>query len=158
MLPALAQMDRGMMGDRSMMGQGMTGRGMMGSMARHMFCMRNGVPPVLSRPDQFAAGYAKPNSRGRCALRPELRGSSRLDERLAKIAAERETLTADLDRRRIRRDFDLSRVGDEQQRINLARRYVETTDKMTPSVGDCQGTCYRVGRQTLNVDTALRAG
>ena len=30
----------------------------------------------------------------------------------------------------IRRDFDVSRVGDEQQRINLARRYVETTDKI----------------------------
>ena len=108
------------MGDRSMMGQGMMGGGMIGSMARHMFCMRNGVPPVLSRPDQFAAGYARPNSRGRCALRPELRGLSRLDERLAKTAEEREALTADLDRRRVRRDFDLSRVGDEQQRINLA--------------------------------------
>ena len=58
------------MGDRSVMGQGMTVGGMMGSMARHIFRMRNGVPPVLSRPDQFAAGYAKPNSRGRCALRP----------------------------------------------------------------------------------------
>ena len=53
-----------------------------------------------------------------------------LDERLAKIAAEREALTADLDRRLHRRDFDLSRVGDEQQRTNLARRYVETTDKI----------------------------
>ena len=111
MLPALAQMDRGMMG------QGMTGGGMMGSMARHMFYMRNGMPPVLSRPDQFA-------------LRSELRGLSRLDERLAKIAEEREALAADLDRRRVRGDFDLSRVEDEQQRINLARRYVETTDKI----------------------------
>ena len=54
----------------------------------------------------------------------------RLDERLAKIAEEREALAADLDRRRNRRDFDLSRVGDEQQRENLARRYVETTDKL----------------------------
>ena len=54
----------------------------------------------------------------------------RLDERLAKIDEEREALAADLDRRRNRRDFDLSRVGDEQQRENLARRYVETTDKL----------------------------
>ena len=54
----------------------------------------------------------------------------RLDARLVQIAAEREALAADLDRRRIRRDFDLSRVGDEQQRINLARRYVETTHKI----------------------------
>ena len=53
-----------------------------------------------------------------------------LDERLAKTAEERDALAADLDRRRVRRDFDLSRVGDEQQRINLARRYVETTDKI----------------------------
>jgi hypothetical protein len=30
----------------------------------------------------------------------------------------------------IRRDFDLSRVGDEQQRRNLSRKYVETTDKL----------------------------
>ena len=40
-----------------------------------------------------------------------------LDARLAKIAEERDALAADLDRRRVRRDFDLSRVGDEQQRI-----------------------------------------
>ena len=56
--------------------------------------------------------------------------TTRLDARLAKTAEERDALAADLDRRRIRRDFDLSRVGDEQQRINLARRYVETTDKI----------------------------
>ena len=49
---------------------------------------------------------------------------------LSKTAEEREALAADLDRRRLRRDFDLSRVGDEQQRTNLARRYVETTDKI----------------------------
>ena len=54
----------------------------------------------------------------------------RLDERISKITEEREALAADLDRRRHRRDFDLSRVGDEQQRENLARRYVETTDKL----------------------------
>ena len=53
-----------------------------------------------------------------------------LDARLAKIAEERDASAADLDRRLYRRDFDLSRVGDEQQRINLARRYVETTDKL----------------------------
>ena len=53
-----------------------------------------------------------------------------LDARRAKTAGEREALAADLDRRRIRRDFDLSRVGHEQQRSNLARRYVETTDKI----------------------------
>jgi hypothetical protein len=53
-----------------------------------------------------------------------------LEARLAKIAEERDALAADLDRRRHRRDFDLSRVGDEQQRTNLARRYVETTDKL----------------------------
>ena len=53
-----------------------------------------------------------------------------LDARLAKTAEERDALAADLDRRRVRRDFDLSRVGDEQQRTNLARRYVETTDKI----------------------------
>ena len=50
-----------------------------------------------------------------------------LDERLAKTAEERDALAADLDRRCVRRDFDLSRVGDEQQRIKLAQRYVETT-------------------------------
>ena len=54
----------------------------------------------------------------------------RLDERISKITEEREALVADLDRRRHRRDFDLSRVGDEQQRTNLARRYVEATDKL----------------------------
>ena len=62
----------------------------------------------------------------------------RLDERLTKIAEERDALAADLDRRRIRRDFDLSCVGDEQQRVNLARRYAETTDKLR-----------RVGRRTF---------
>ena len=54
----------------------------------------------------------------------------RLDERLTKIDEEQEALATDLDRRLHRRDFDLSRVGDEQQRTNLARRYVETTDKL----------------------------
>ncbi len=54
----------------------------------------------------------------------------RLEARLVKITEEREALVADLDLRLHRRDFDLSRVGDEQQRINLARRYVETTDKL----------------------------
>ena len=54
----------------------------------------------------------------------------RLDERISKITEEREALAANLDRRRHRRDFDLSRVGDEQQRTNLARRYVEATDKL----------------------------
>jgi hypothetical protein len=53
-----------------------------------------------------------------------------LDARLAKIAEERDASAADLDRRLHQRDFDLSRVGDEQQRENLARRYVETTDKL----------------------------
>ena len=37
---------------------------------------------------------------------------------------------AGMNRRRVRRDFDLSRVGDEELRINLARRYIETTDKI----------------------------
>jgi hypothetical protein len=54
----------------------------------------------------------------------------RLDERLTKIDEEREVLTADLHRRLHRRDFDLSRVGDEEQRENLTRRYVETADKL----------------------------
>ena len=54
----------------------------------------------------------------------------RLEERLTKIEEEREALSTDLDRRLHRRDFDLSRVGDAQQRKNLARRYVETTDKL----------------------------
>lgn len=54
----------------------------------------------------------------------------RLDGRLTKIDEERKALAADLNRRLSRRDFDLSRVGDEQQRTNLARRYVETTDKL----------------------------
>jgi hypothetical protein len=54
----------------------------------------------------------------------------RLGARLAKITEEREALAAELDRRLVRRDFDLSRVGDEQQRTNFARRYFETTDKL----------------------------
>ena len=53
-----------------------------------------------------------------------------LEARLAKIAEERDALAAELDRRLVRHDFDLSRVGDEQQRINLARRYVEKTDEL----------------------------
>ena len=42
--PTLAQMGRGMMGDRPMMGPGMMGEGMMGGMARNMYYMHNGVP------------------------------------------------------------------------------------------------------------------
>jgi hypothetical protein len=53
-----------------------------------------------------------------------------LDARISKISEELQTLTADLARRVIRRDFDLSRVGDERQRRNVARRYVEMTDKL----------------------------
>ena len=56
--------------------------------------------------------------------------SCRNQEKISKITEEREALAANLDRRRHRRDFDLSRVGDEQQRTNLARRYVEATDKL----------------------------
>jgi len=41
-----------------------------------------------------------------------------------------DALAAELDRRLVRRDFDLSDVGGEQQRRNLARRYVEATDKL----------------------------
>jgi hypothetical protein len=53
-----------------------------------------------------------------------------LNIRLAKINGEREALATDLDRRRKRGDFDLSRVGAEQQRADLARQYVEKTDKL----------------------------
>jgi hypothetical protein len=53
-----------------------------------------------------------------------------LDTRIAKIIEEREALLADVDRRVKRRDFDLSLVGDEHQRTNLARRYVEMSDKL----------------------------
>ena len=53
-----------------------------------------------------------------------------LDTRIAKINEEREALAADLKRRTERRDFDLSHVGDEKQRENLARRYVETREKL----------------------------
>jgi hypothetical protein len=52
------------------------------------------------------------------------------DTRLGKINGEREALSVELERRVKRRDFDLSRVGDDQQRANLARRYVEITDKL----------------------------
>lgn len=53
-----------------------------------------------------------------------------LDTRLVKTNEEREALAADLKRRIDRGDFDLSRVGDEKQRENLARRYIEIRQKI----------------------------
>jgi hypothetical protein len=54
----------------------------------------------------------------------------RLDNRLKAIGAERRALAIKLQERLRRGDFDLGRVGDEQQRENLARRYVETADTL----------------------------
>lgn len=53
-----------------------------------------------------------------------------LDSRLLALDAKSEQLRADLSSRLIRGDFDLARVGSEDQRENLARRYVETSDKI----------------------------
>jgi len=54
----------------------------------------------------------------------------RLDERLGKIDEERDALATKLQRRLKRGDFDLSRIGDDSQRENLAKRYVETTETL----------------------------
>lgn len=62
-----------------------------------------------------------------------------------------------MNRRRVRRDFDLSRVGDEEQRINLARRYIETTDKIRQFDAHFRllrrpRDLQRNGKTNLNVD------
>ncbi len=54
----------------------------------------------------------------------------RLDERLAKIDEERQALALKLQQRLKRGDFNLGRIGDDQQRENLARRYVETAETL----------------------------
>ena len=54
----------------------------------------------------------------------------RLDERLAKIVEEQDVLTTKLQQRLKRGDFDLGRIGDDQQRENLARRYVEAAETL----------------------------
>ena len=54
----------------------------------------------------------------------------RLDGRIAKLEADREALTQKLQDRVRRGDFDLGRVGDERQRENLARRYVEAAETL----------------------------
>jgi hypothetical protein len=54
----------------------------------------------------------------------------RLDGRIAKLEADREPLAAKLQDRLKRGDFDLGRVGDERQRENLARRYVEGAEAL----------------------------
>jgi hypothetical protein len=53
-----------------------------------------------------------------------------LDIRLTELGQERAALAANLDHRLQRGDFDLSRIGTEQQRTNLALRYVELTEKL----------------------------
>jgi hypothetical protein len=54
----------------------------------------------------------------------------RLDGRMAKLKADREELSAKLQRRLKRGDFNLGRVGDERQRENLARRYVGAAEAL----------------------------
>ena len=54
----------------------------------------------------------------------------RLDGRIAKIEADREALAAKLQHRLKRGDFNLGRIGDERQRENLARRYVEAAEAL----------------------------
>jgi hypothetical protein len=54
----------------------------------------------------------------------------RLDGRMAKLEADRQELTAKLQHRLKRGDFNLGRVGDERQRENLARRYVEAAERL----------------------------
>jgi hypothetical protein len=78
-----------------------------------------------------------------------------LDERLAKIAEERDASAADLDRRLHRRDFDLSRVGDEQK---ISRD--DTSRRPTNSVSCARSSVFwrrprdlqRNGKTNLNVD------
>ena len=60
----------------------------------------------------------------------ELYPQHRLDGRVAKIEADREALTAELQHRLLRGDFNLARIGDERQRENLARRYVEAAEAL----------------------------
>jgi hypothetical protein len=54
----------------------------------------------------------------------------RLDGRMAKLEADREALIAKLQHRLKRGDFNLGRIGDAQQRENLARRYVEAAEAL----------------------------
>jgi hypothetical protein len=54
----------------------------------------------------------------------------RLDGRIVKLEADREELTAELQHRLRRGDFDLGRVGDERQRENLARKYVGAAEAL----------------------------
>jgi len=53
-----------------------------------------------------------------------------LRKRVEQMAEEHQELAANLEMRRCRGDFDLSRVGDERQRENLARKYTGFTDKL----------------------------
>jgi hypothetical protein len=54
----------------------------------------------------------------------------RLDGRTAKIEADRTALTAKLQDRLQRGDFNLGRIGDERQRENLAHGYVEAAEAL----------------------------
>jgi len=72
----------------------------------------------------------------------------RLDARLAKTREERQALAAGFDRELIRRDFDLSRVRDERQRISLARRYIEIADKLRKLSAD-----IRLSESTKELET-----
>jgi hypothetical protein len=53
-----------------------------------------------------------------------------LDGQIAKIEADREALAAKLQNRLRRGDFNLGRIGDERQRENLARRYMEAAEAL----------------------------
>ena len=59
-----------------------------------------------------------------------------LDFRLAKLSDEIQKSIADIKLRLDRGDFNLGRVGNEEQRENLARRYVEIADKRHQSETD----------------------
>jgi hypothetical protein len=84
-------------------------------MARHLVLL--GSPRELHIP-YFA--MAVPRSRESYVERLKLKT----------IGSERRALAIKLQERLRRGDFDLGRVGDEQQRENLARRYVETADTL----------------------------
>ena len=85
-----------------------------------------------------------------------------MDERLAKIDEERQALALKLEQRLKRGDFDLGRIGDDQQRENLARQYVEDCEDparsslTTEVAGDGEGACSHVAGQALKPDTTAR--
>ena len=87
---------------------------------------RNYIPPQTA----FHATWLRFRAAEAAAEFLDTYPQHRLDGRIAKLEADHEALTAKLQNRLRRGDFNLGHMGDERQGENLARKYVEAAEAL----------------------------